>query len=74
MSNRSATDTIKGYFYQFDYSIAEILNLSKDSDEIVVEGIEDIDIKSENFTHTTDNIPLATKIAANSNNFISEYQ
>jgi hypothetical protein len=46
MSNRSATDTIKGYFYQFDYSIAEILNLSKDSDEIIVEGIEDIDINS----------------------------
>ena len=46
MSNRSATDTIKGYFYQFDYSIAEILNLPKDSDEIVVEGIEDIDINS----------------------------
>ncbi|WP_281847634.1 DUF4297 family anti-phage-associated protein [Olleya namhaensis] len=46
MSNRSATDTIKGYFYQFDYSIAKILNLPKDSDEIVVEGIEDIDINS----------------------------
>lgn len=46
MSNRSATDTIKGYFYQFDYSIAEILNLPKDSDKIVVEGIEDIDINS----------------------------
>ena len=36
--------------------------------------IEDIDIKNENFTHTMDNIPLATKIALNSNNFISEYQ
>ena len=36
--------------------------------------IEDIDIKNENFTHTMDNIPLATKIATNSNNFISEYQ
>lgn len=36
--------------------------------------IEDIDIKNENFTHTMDNIPLATKIANNSNNFISEYQ
>lgn len=46
MSNRSATDAIKGYFYQFDYSITEILNLPKDSDEIVVEGIEDIDINS----------------------------
>lgn len=46
MSNRSATDTIKGYFYQFDYTIEKILNLPKDSDEIVVEGIEDIDIDS----------------------------
>ena len=36
--------------------------------------IDDIDIKNENFTHTMDNIPLATKIATNSNNFISEYQ
>lgn len=46
MSNRSATDTIKGYFYQFDYSIAKILSLPNDSDEIVVEGIEDIDINT----------------------------
>lgn len=46
MSNRSATDTIKGYFYQFDYTIAKILNLPKDSDKIIVEGIEDIDIES----------------------------
>ncbi len=46
MNNRNATDTIKGYFYQFDYTIAKILNLPKDSDEIVVEGIEDIDIDS----------------------------
>lgn len=46
MSNRSATDTIKGYFYQFDYTIEKILNLPNDSDEITVEGIEDIDIES----------------------------
>ncbi|MEN8134003.1 MAG: DUF4297 family anti-phage-associated protein [Thermodesulfobacteriota bacterium] len=44
MSNRSATDTIKGYFYQFDYSILQLLSLSNDTDEIVVEGVEDIDI------------------------------
>jgi len=44
MSNRNATDTIKGYFYQFDYSIEKLLTLSNDSDEIIVEGIEDIDI------------------------------
>lgn len=46
MSNRSATDTIKGYFYQFDYTIDRILNLPNDTDEITVEGIEDIDISS----------------------------
>ena len=47
MSNRSATNTIKGYFYQFDYSIEKLLNLSNDSDEITVEGIEDIDIEGD---------------------------
>ncbi len=46
MSNRSATDTIKGYFYQFDYSILKLLNLSNDTDEIVVEGIEDVDVST----------------------------
>jgi len=46
MSNRSATDTIKGYFYQFDYSIDKLLNLKDDLDAIAVEGIEDIDIDS----------------------------
>ena len=37
------------------------------------EIINDIDIKNNNFTHTSDNIPLATKISSNSNNIISEY-
>jgi len=46
MMDRSATDTIKGYFYQFDYSIEQLLSLSNDTDEITVEGIEDIDIES----------------------------
>ncbi|MCP4119658.1 MAG: hypothetical protein GY737_30510 [Desulfobacteraceae bacterium] len=46
MSDRSATDTIKGYFYQFDYSIEKILSLSGDNDEITVEGVEDIDIET----------------------------
>jgi len=50
MSNRSATDTIKGYFYQFDYSIEQLLNLSNNEDEITVEGIEDIDIETSNET------------------------
>ncbi len=50
MASRSATDTIKGYFYQFDLSIYKLLNLSTDDDEITVEGIEDIDIESSNET------------------------
>ncbi len=50
MSNRSATDTIKGYFYQFDFSIEQLLNLSNNEDEITVEGIEDIDIGTSNET------------------------
>ena len=46
MQNRSATDTILGYFYQFDYSIEMLLSLSNDHDSIMIEGIEDIDISS----------------------------
>lgn len=46
MRNRSATDTIKGYFYQFDYSIVKLLNLTNESDKITVEGIEDVDIEA----------------------------
>lgn len=48
MSNRSATETIKGYFYQFDYSILAILNGSNETDLFTVEGIEDLDILSAN--------------------------
>lgn len=44
MADRTAIDTIRGYFYQFDYSIVSLLNLSNDTDSILVEGIEDIDI------------------------------
>lgn len=35
--------------------------------------IDDIDLSVDNFTHTMDNIPLATKIANNSINLISEH-
>jgi len=44
MAERAAIDTIRGYFYQFDHSILQLLNLSNDTDTITVEGIEDIDI------------------------------
>lgn len=44
--DRTAVDTIRGYFYQFDYSIEALLELKNDTDTIVVEGIEDIDIST----------------------------
>lgn len=46
MPDRTAVDTIKGYFYQFDYAIAKLLELKQDTDTIVVEGIEDVDIST----------------------------
>lgn len=46
MSTRSAEDTIKGYFYQFDYSTLKILDAPKTTDTITIEGIEDVDIGS----------------------------
>jgi hypothetical protein len=46
MSKRDAVDTLKGYFYQFDYSIKRLLKLNNTNDTIVVEGIEDLDINS----------------------------
>ena len=46
MTDRTATDTIKGYFYQFDLAILKLLQLEDDTYEIIVEGIEDVDIKN----------------------------
>ena len=46
MTDRTAIDTIKGYFYQFDYAIAKLLELGKGNDTIVVEGIEDVDVST----------------------------
>ena len=46
MTDRAAVDTIRGYLYQFDHSILQLLNLANNSDTITVEGIEDIDISS----------------------------
>lgn len=46
MSNRSAVDTIKGYFYQFDLSILSILQLGALEDSVEIECIEDIDIRT----------------------------
>lgn len=44
MANRSATDTIKGYFYQFDLSILKLLTLGSENDSVQIECIEDIDV------------------------------
>ena len=46
MIDRTAIDTIKGYFYQFDYAIIKLLELSIETDTIIVEGIEDVDINT----------------------------
>lgn len=43
---RSAISTIKGYFYQFDKSILEILEQSNETDMVTIEGVEDIDIEN----------------------------
>ncbi|KGL43402.1 hypothetical protein BMT55_14085 [Listeria newyorkensis] len=40
---RDATATIKGYFYQFDYSILKLLKASGNA-TVCIEGIEDVDI------------------------------
>lgn len=44
-SPRSAIHAIKGYFYQFDKTIVELLH-TQDDDVIYVEGVEDIDLKN----------------------------
>ena len=43
MTDRSATATIKGYFYQFDQTIVRLLEATKHA-SITVEGVEDIDL------------------------------
>lgn len=50
MNNRDATDTIKGYFYQFDHYIMEILKSPNENAPVYTEGIEDIDIVNLNKT------------------------
>ena len=43
MTDRSATATIKGYFYQFDQTIVRLLEATKHG-SVMVEGVEDIDL------------------------------
>jgi hypothetical protein len=47
MRDRSATATIKGYFYQFDQTIIRLLEASKHA-SVMVEGVEDIDLSDSN--------------------------
>ena len=44
--SRAAISTIKGYFYQFDKSMLEILEQSNETDMVTIEGVEDIDIEN----------------------------
>lgn len=47
MASRSAVNTIKGYFYQFDNTILELLKQKEDSTQIIIEGVEDIDVETD---------------------------
>lgn len=44
MKDRNAVSTLKGYFYQFDFSILQLLSLTSMTDKVTIEGIEDVDI------------------------------
>ncbi|MGA3952221.1 hypothetical protein ACI2TT_16405 [Ralstonia nicotianae] len=46
MTDRSAVDTIRGYFYQFDLSILSVLRLTSPDDSVEIECTEDIDIRT----------------------------
>lgn len=46
MTDRSAVDTIRGYFYQFDLSILSVLQLTSSDDSVEIECTEDIDIRT----------------------------
>ncbi|WP_460143348.1 DUF4297 family anti-phage-associated protein [Pseudomonas sp. S3_B08] len=45
MVNRAANATIKGYFYQFDFAILQLLEAADEDAQITVEGVEDVDIE-----------------------------
>lgn len=46
MRDRIATDTIIGYFYQFDYAIYKLLKLCNSEESVTIEGVEDVDIST----------------------------
>jgi hypothetical protein len=43
---RSAVDTIKGYYYQFDLTVLKLLDSKNAMDNVIIENIEDVDIHS----------------------------
>lgn len=45
MVNRAANATIKGYFYQFDFAILQLLQAIDEHAAITIEGVEDVDIE-----------------------------
>ena len=44
MASRQAIDTIRGYLFQFDNTILQILNIDDEESIFTIEGVEDIDI------------------------------
>ena len=48
MATRDAVSTIRGFEYQFDYSILQVLKLEREEDTICIEGLEDVDINDKN--------------------------
>ena len=49
--SRDAVSTIKGYYYQFDHYILQLLSLTNDDDAVRIEGIEDVDIITGDITN-----------------------
>lgn len=48
MNTRDAVDTIRGYYYQFDYCILSILEQNIDENKVYIECIEDVDVETAN--------------------------
>ena len=45
-NTRDAVATLKGYYYQFDYFILQLLEAATDDIVVTLEGMEDVDIKT----------------------------
>lgn len=48
--SREAISTIKGYYYQFDYYILRLLYLQGDNSAVCIEGVEDVDVITDETT------------------------